>query len=98
MYYDDAMIDQVLKRRLVKTRCEIEELKLKLTENGNRYMKIKDDCGANSDDFWYDLRERYLKPEDMLESAEDAERVMEAVKVIQEFETACNDQIVGFIQ
>lgn len=62
-------------------------------------MKIKDNCEASSDDFWYDLTSGgYLKPEDILEDQEDVQRVKNAVQVLTEFERSCEEQIEGFIQ
>lgn len=41
------------------------------------------------DDFWYDLTTGgYIKPHDMLESKEDIERVIEAIRTLEEFEEA----------
>lgn len=57
-------------------------------------MKIKGGCAVTSEDFWYDLAYGgYIKPEDCLEDALDAEKVNAAVKILKEFEKACEDQI-----
>ena len=61
-------------------------------------MKLKPNLTCSSEDFYYDLREEYLKPEEMCEDLEDAKRVKEALKVIVDFEFACDEQIEGFIQ
>jgi len=62
-------------------------------------MKIKDGCAASTSDFWYDLTDGgYLNPEDILEDAEDVERVKEAIETIREFEDSCNEQIEDFCQ
>ena len=60
-------------------------------------MKIKDGCEVSTSDFWYDLTlGGYLKPEEMLENPEDAERVNEAIAVILDFYDSCEEQIEGF--
>jgi len=60
-------------------------------------MKIVEGCNVTTDNFWYDLADGgYIKPEEMLESKEDAEAVNNAVKVIRDFQLACEDQIEDF--
>lgn len=60
-------------------------------------MKIKSGVEASSCDFWYDLTKGgYLKPSDLLEDQELAKKVEEAVKLVEEFEEACKDQIEDF--
>lgn len=62
-------------------------------------MKVKADCGVSSGDFWYDLTDGgYIKPEDICELKEDANRVNEAVKIVREFQESCEEQIPDFIQ
>lgn len=62
-------------------------------------MKIRPDCPASTEDFWYDLSSGgYLKPSEILEDLEDIKRVMEAIEVLREFEKSCEEQIDGFIQ
>ena len=62
-------------------------------------MKIKDGCDASSSDFWYDLTDGgYLNPEEILEDPKDVKRVLNAIKVIREFERSCDEQIEGFWQ
>ena len=62
-------------------------------------MKVKDGCTASTQDFWYDLTDGgYLKPEDIVENPEDVRRIKEAIALIREFESSCEDQIDGFIQ
>ncbi len=60
-------------------------------------MKIKQGAEASTSDFWYDLTSGgYLKPSELLEDPEVAKKVEEAVKLVQEFEEACREQIEGF--
>ena len=60
-------------------------------------MNIKPGAKASSSDFWYDLTRRdYLKPSELLEDPDVAKKVEEAVKLVQEFEDACREQIEGF--
>ncbi len=62
-------------------------------------MKIKKNCKASTSDFWYDLTDGgYLKPEKICADKEDAEKVKEAIKVIQDFYNSCEEQIEDFIQ
>lgn len=61
-------------------------------------MKIKTGCEASTQEFWYDLKEGYLKPEEILEDADDVARVKAAIKLIEQFEEDCEEQIEGFMQ
>ena len=61
-------------------------------------MKIKEGCKASTSEFWYDINEGYLKPEDILEDSKDVEAVYDALVVLKEFEESCEEQIEGFIQ
>ena len=62
-------------------------------------MEIKKDCEASTSDFWYDLTAGgYLNPKDICANPEDAERVISAIAVIQEFQDSCEEQIEGFLQ
>ena len=50
-------------------------------------MKIKKDANVSSGDFWYDLTDGgYLRPEEICENQEDAKKVIEAVKIVKEFQ------------
>ena len=62
-------------------------------------MKIKKGCKASSSEFWYDLTDGgYLNPMDICENEKDAKRVLAAVKVVQEFQDSCIEQIEDFIR
>lgn len=62
-------------------------------------MKIKKDCNVSTSEFWYDLTDGgYLKPEEICEYKNDAWRVMDAIKIVKEFQESCETQIEGFIQ
>ncbi len=62
-------------------------------------MKLKEGLTNSTQDFWYDLTDGgYLDPEEMCANSKDAERVIEAIAVIKEFQEACEEQIENFIQ
>ena len=62
-------------------------------------MKIKKELQISSSDPYYDLSEGgYLNPDEICENSEDATRVKEAVKVIQDFLGSCEEQIEDFLQ
>ena len=62
-------------------------------------MKIKKGLENSTSDFWYDLSKGgYLKPSEICENPEDAKKVEEAVKVIEDFEKSCEEQIENFLQ
>lgn len=62
-------------------------------------MKIKKKCKASSSDFWYDLTDGgYLNPMDICQDKKDAQRVLDAVKIVREFQDSCIEQIENFIQ
>lgn len=61
-------------------------------------MRIKKDLEITTSEFWYDLTAGgYLKPEEICEGEEDAKSVSEAIKIIQDFEESCEEQIEGFL-
>lgn len=62
-------------------------------------MKIKQNLETYTNDFWYDLVDGgYLKPEEILEEDDDITSVMNAVKVLKAFRSACEEQIEDFTQ
>lgn len=62
-------------------------------------MKIKDGTVAYTSDFWYDLFEGgYLHPEQLLETRDDAVKVLNAIAILRRFKQACEEQIEDFIQ
>ena len=62
-------------------------------------MKIKENLEISTQDFWYDLTDGYyLEPYDICENTDDADRVYEAIKIIEDFHNSCEEQIEGFIQ
>lgn len=62
-------------------------------------MKIKENLDVCTSEFWYDLAYGgYLKPEEICENEEDAQRVNDAIEVLLEFENSCDEQIEGFVQ
>jgi hypothetical protein len=62
-------------------------------------MKIKKDLEISTGDFWYDLTDGgYLKPEEICEDKKDAEKVIQAVELIMDFQKSCEEQIEEFIQ
>lgn len=62
-------------------------------------MEIKKGLEISTQDFWYDLTVGgYLKPEEICEFEYNAKKVNEAIKIIQDFEDSCEEQIEDFIQ
>lgn len=62
-------------------------------------MKLKKGLQHSSSEPYYDLSEGgYLKPEVMCENTEDANKVIEAVEIVQDFLESCEEQIEGFLQ
>lgn len=62
-------------------------------------MKIKKNLEVRCTDFWYDLFDGgYLKPEEICADKKDAEKVLEAIAIIEEFRNSCEEQIDDFIQ
>ena len=61
-------------------------------------MKIKNGIEVSTSEFWYDVTNGYLKPEEILEDTDDIERVYQAIAVITDFEESCEEQIEGFVQ
>lgn len=61
-------------------------------------MDIKVGLEVSTQDFWYDLTEGYLEAEEICANKEDAEKVKQAVTVLEDFRESCEDKIEGFIQ
>jgi hypothetical protein len=62
-------------------------------------LKIKKGLDISTGDFWYDLTDGgYLDPEKICANAKDAERVMEAIEIIKDFQKSCEEQIDNFVQ
>ena len=60
-------------------------------------MKIKKGLEISSSDFWYDLTDGgYLNPHEICENKEDADKVVEAIKIVQEFQSSCVESIEEF--
>ncbi len=58
-------------------------------------MKFKKDAEIATDDFYYDMFDGgYIKPEKLLESKEDVDKVKEAIKVIKLFKKSAEQQDV----
>ena len=47
-------------------------------------------------DFWCDLKEGYIKPEDLLENEEQIKKIKEALRILRDFEdeTIAEDKII----
>jgi hypothetical protein len=62
-------------------------------------MKIKENLQeVQTSDFWYDLSKGgYLDPEKLCENEEDAKKVREAIKVVEEYEESLEEQIEDFL-
>ena len=62
-------------------------------------MKIKEGLTVSTSDFWYDLTEGgYLDPFIILQNADDAKTLQQAIDLVLDFERSCNEQIEGFSQ
>ena len=61
-------------------------------------IKLREGLTDCTSEFWYDLCEGKLKPTLMCENPDDADRILEAISVLQEFEISCEEQIEGFVQ
>jgi len=62
-------------------------------------MKIKKGLKISTAEFWYDLTDGgYLKPDKICALKEDAEKVKEAIAVLKDFESSCEEQIEGFVR
>ena len=58
-------------------------------------MKFKKSAKIVTDDFYYDLTDGgYIKPEKLLENKSDADKVLEAIKVLEDFKRSAEDQDV----
>lgn len=70
---------------------QIEEIK--------KMIKIKKGVKILTDDFWYDLTKGgYIKAIEICENIKDAKKIEEAIKIIEDFENSCEEQIEGFLQ
>lgn len=62
-------------------------------------MKLKKNLEVSSSDFWYDLTDGgYIRPLEICADKKDAEKVIAAIKVIQDFCTSCEEQIEDFVR
>jgi len=62
-------------------------------------MELKKGLEITSSDFWYDLIEGgYLNPEEICKNKKDAEKVLQAIEIIKDFQKSCEEQIEDFIQ
>lgn len=61
-------------------------------------MKFKKNAMIETSDFWYDLLDGgYIKPEELLEEAEDISIVEEAISILLEFyESAEAQEVIEF--
>lgn len=61
-------------------------------------MKIKEGVEVSTSEFWYDMSEGYLSPQEILEDKNDIEKVYRAINTLKVFKQSCEEQIEGFIQ
>ncbi len=62
-------------------------------------MKIKKGLEISTGDFWYDLTDGgYLNPDEICADKKDSQKVKEAIEVIRDFQSSCEEQIEDFIQ
>lgn len=60
---------------------------------------VKRNLGFSTDDFWYDITDGgYLKPEKILQKANDIKEVKDAIEVLKKFKRSCENQIEDFIR
>lgn len=62
-------------------------------------MELKKGLDVHTSDFWYDLTDGgYIKPEEMCVNPDDAAQVNDAIRVLERFRAACEDQIPDFFE
>jgi hypothetical protein len=61
-------------------------------------LKIKEGVEVSTSEFWYDMSEGYLSPQEILEDKNDIEKVYRAINTLKVFKQSCEEQIEGFIQ
>lgn len=62
-------------------------------------MKLKKGLNNSTSDFWYDLTDGgYLDPMVMCKNKADAQKVLDAIIVIKDFQSSCEEQIEDFMQ
>ena len=62
-------------------------------------MKLIKRLKISSEDFYYDLTDGgYLNPNKICADTKDAKKVIEAIKIIKDFQDSCEEQIENFIE
>ena len=59
-------------------------------------MKINTNVDCQTADFWDDLENGYIVLEEVLLEPKDVKRTKNALKVLLDFRTSCEDQIEDF--
>lgn len=55
-------------------------------------MKWKKDAEIVTSDFWYDLTDGgYIKPSELLDDADEAKKVEDAIKIVEEFKRSAEE-------
>ena len=60
-------------------------------------FEVKEGLEVSTSEFWYDVKEGYITPEEILARPEDVEVVNNAIAIVRKFEESCDEQIGGFI-
>jgi hypothetical protein len=62
-------------------------------------MRLKKHLEFSTSDFWYDITDGgVLDPNQMCTNKIDAEKVVDAIEILKDFQNSCEDQIEGFLQ
>jgi len=62
-------------------------------------MEIKKGLEISTAEFWYDVTDGgYLDPMKICKNKEDGQKVINAIKIVKEFEDSCEEQIENFIE
>lgn len=55
-------------------------------------MNLNQDCGLQTDDFYGDLCAGHIDPDKVCLNKDDADKIKMAVKIIEDFKDACEEQ------
>lgn len=62
-------------------------------------IELKEGLDISTSEFWYDLTQGgYLDPMKMCVNPSVARKIKDAIKLVRDFERACEEQIEGFLQ
>lgn len=63
-----------------------------MTNKTNINFEFEDGVSVSSSDYWYDLNEGYINLEELLKSKEQADKVYEAISIINAFFTQAEEK------